>query len=70
MSLTKHTPCGFADNGKGITRKQVSSPRSFGIMGIRERVNLWNGSMHITGKRGRGTTVTIQIPTPGEGAPR
>ena len=58
------------DNGKGITRKQVSNPRSFGIMGIRERVNLWNGSVHITGKRGRGTTVTIQIPTPGEGDPR
>jgi PAS domain S-box-containing protein len=51
-----------ADNGKGISRKQVEDPRSFGIIGIRERVSLWDGRMRITGKSGRGTTVLIQIP--------
>jgi signal transduction histidine kinase len=50
------------DNGKGITRKQAEDSRSFGIIGIRERVNLWNGQMRITGKSGRGTTVRVQIP--------
>ncbi len=50
------------DNGKGITRKQAEDPRSFGIIGIRERVGLWNGCMRITGKSRQGTTVSIQIP--------
>lgn len=50
------------DNGKGITRKQAEDPRSFGIIGIRERVNLWNGRVRITGKSKRGTTVAILIP--------
>ncbi len=50
------------DNGKGITRKQAEDPRSFGIIGIRERVGLWNGRMRITGKNRQGTTVSIQIP--------
>jgi PAS domain S-box-containing protein len=50
------------DNGKGITRQQIENPLSFGIMGIRERANLWNGSVRITGKRNRGTTVTVLIP--------
>ena len=52
----------IVDNGKGITRKQIDNPRSFGIMGIRERVNLWRGSVRITGKRNQGTRVTILIP--------
>lgn len=50
------------DNGKGITRKQAEDPRSFGIVGIRERVSLWNGCMRITGSKNKGTTVSIQIP--------
>ncbi|MEN6476085.1 MAG: PAS domain S-box protein [Syntrophaceae bacterium] len=58
-----------ADNGKGITLKQIEDPQSFGIMGIRERANLWNGSMRITGKARRGTTVTVQIPLPEEYTP-
>lgn len=52
----------IVDNGKRITRKQIDNPRSFGIMGIRERVNLWRGSVRITGKRNQGTRVTILIP--------
>ncbi len=50
------------DNGKGITRKQIEDPRSFGIIGIRERVTIWNGTFRITGKHHRGTTVTVVIP--------
>lgn len=58
----------IADNGKGITRKQIEDPRSFGIMGIRERANLWNGTVSITGRAKRGTTLTVTIPRPKEGA--
>lgn len=57
------------DNGKGITRTQVKDSRSFGIIGIRERANLWNGHVRISGKRGKGTTVTILIPILKRGEP-
>lgn len=30
----------ITDNGKGITDKEISNPRSFGLMGIRERPKL------------------------------
>ena len=51
-----------SDNGKGITPKQIADPKSFGIVGIRERVNLWGGSVSINGKPQKGTTIKIRIP--------
>jgi len=51
-----------SDNGRGITPEQVSHPRSFGIMGIRERVNLLQGKLEIVGIPQKGTTVTVCIP--------
>ncbi len=50
------------DNGKGIAKKQISNPRSFGLMGIRERAHVFGGNMEIVGIRGKGTTVTVSIP--------
>ena len=51
-----------ADNGVGITPQNVSSPVSFGIIGIRERVYAMKGDMHIAGTPGMGTSVTITVP--------
>lgn len=51
-----------SDNGKGITPKQIGDPKSFGIVGISERVNLWGGSVSITGKPQKGTTINVRIP--------
>ncbi len=50
------------DNGKGITEQQIVHPTSLGLMGIRERVRSWNGSVKINGIPGRGTTIKISIP--------
>jgi len=50
------------DNGRGISREEVDNPKSFGIMGIRERVNLWGGSVSISGKPRKGTTIKVRIP--------
>jgi len=50
------------DNGKGITRDQLTKPQSFGIIGIRERVRFWGGTSTFEGEPARGTTVTISIP--------
>ncbi|NQV18904.1 MAG: sensor histidine kinase, partial [Armatimonadetes bacterium] len=49
------------DYGIGITEEQISSSLSFGLIGIRERLNIWNGKMEIEGVPGKGTTAKIQI---------
>ncbi len=50
------------DDGKGITKAQISGPKSFGIIGMSERVYRWGGNLSINGKRHKGTTITISIP--------
>lgn len=50
------------DNGKGITEKQIAHPRSFGLIGMRERARSWNGSVKIDGISDKGTSVTVSIP--------
>ena len=51
------------DNGKGITKKQISDSKSFGIIGIKERIRPWNGRVEISGKKGKGTIVTVTLPS-------
>jgi PAS domain S-box-containing protein len=50
------------DNGCGITRHQASSPRSLGLIGMRERALLWGGKLNVSGIVGRGTRVKVRIP--------
>ena len=50
------------DFGIGITAEQISSSLSFGLIGIRERLNIWNGTMKMEGIPGKGTTIKIWIP--------
>jgi PAS domain S-box-containing protein len=50
------------DNGKGITEEQITSPKSLGLMGIRERVFYCGGTIDISGSQGKGTRLLIKIP--------
>ena len=50
------------DNGLGITEAQINSPRSFGLLGMRERVDARGGQIKIRGLAGKGTEVAIKIP--------
>ena len=50
------------DNGKGITEKELANPKSFGLIGIRERVKIFSGINIIKGIPGKGTTVTVRMP--------
>lgn len=50
------------DNGIGITQWQVDDPRSFGMMGMRERAHLWGGTVHVRNAKPSGTTVRVLIP--------
>jgi signal transduction histidine kinase len=49
------------DNGIGITVSEASNSRSLGILGMRERAQVWGGQLNIQGYPKKGTTVTITI---------
>jgi len=50
------------DNGRGITPAERSSVQSIGLLGMSERARMLGGQLTISGIRGRGTTVTVQVP--------
>jgi signal transduction histidine kinase len=50
------------DNGVGIDESAASSPKSLGLLGMRERVLPFGGEIEITGVRDRGTRVKVSIP--------
>ncbi|HPZ07149.1 MAG TPA: sensor histidine kinase [Candidatus Eremiobacteraeota bacterium] len=50
------------DNGTGIEENNIYTSKSFGLLGIKERVHYWGGVLHIKGKHNIGTSVTIILP--------
>ena len=50
------------DDGKGITQEQIDSPDSFGLLGIKERVNNGCGTLIIHGVPKKGTEIEIALP--------
>jgi signal transduction histidine kinase len=50
------------DNGRGITKKEIADPQSIGLTGMRERAYALEGTLTITGIRGEGTTVAVNVP--------
>jgi two-component system, NarL family, sensor histidine kinase UhpB len=51
------------DNGRGITPSELASVDSIGLLGMTERARLIGGRATITGAPGRGTTVTVTVPS-------
>lgn len=50
------------DNGRGISLEEISSPRSIGLIGIRERVFILGGRVRIYGVQGKGTALFARVP--------
>ncbi len=50
------------DNGQGIEKKQISDPKAFGLISMRERARSWGGEIRISGAPGKGTTVAVSLP--------
>lgn len=50
------------DNGRGIAACDLEKPRSFGLRGIRERVQSLQGSFHIAPAEQDGTLLMLRIP--------
>lgn len=57
------------DNGRGITGEEIDDPKSFGLLGMRERLYPWDGRVSFEGRPGRGTCVMIRLQMPGKGQP-
>lgn len=49
------------DDGVGITQEQVDDSKSFGLIGIRERLRPYGGTLEITGNVGVGTTIKATV---------
>jgi PAS domain S-box-containing protein len=54
------------DDGRGITKEQISDLKSIGLTGMRERAFAMGGSLTVVGAGGKGTTITLSVPL-GEG---
>ena len=50
------------DNGRGIADQDMEKPRSFGLRGIRERVQGLNGSFHVATAEQGGTLLLLRVP--------
>ena len=50
------------DNGIGISQEKISDPGSFGIIGMKERVEKIKGKITFKGTPGKGTTITMKVP--------
>jgi signal transduction histidine kinase len=55
------------DNGRGITAAEIDDPKSYGLLGIRERLYPWNGRVSFEGRAGQGTRVIIRLPMTAKG---
>lgn len=58
----------ISDDGVGIQEEQLSSRKSFGLIGMRERANTLGGTFEIRSESGSGTRVILKFPVqPGVG---
>lgn len=49
------------DDGIGIDKSQINNPHSLGLLGIRERLRILEGILNISGSKGKGTKIEIEI---------
>lgn len=57
----QHATVIVRDNGKGFNQTEKKE-NSFGLIGMKERVDLLKGDLNITSKIGEGTLVVIKVP--------
>lgn len=53
----------ISDNGRGINNTEKSEQQSLGILGMRERAHLIGAEIKITGVAGKGTILTVHVPS-------
>ncbi len=50
------------DDGRGITKKELTNTTTLGLVGIRERIRTISGTLTLDGKPGNGTMLTVEVP--------
>jgi signal transduction histidine kinase len=50
------------DNGRGVPEEKLSHPKSFGLLGMRERAGLLGGDLVIQPGLKGGTTIALRLP--------
>ena len=50
------------DDGRGITVDELGGKKSLGLVGMLERVQVFDGELQITGAPGQGTLVSVTVP--------
>ncbi len=56
------------DDGVGFSGKGTSRSRSFGLLGMRERIAALGGTVRIRSRKGTGTRITVMLPLPASAA--
>ena len=59
-----HLRLAVEDDGVGFSRAGSASQRSFGIVGMRERIAALGGSLRIRSRKGQGTRLQVLLPLP------
>jgi signal transduction histidine kinase len=62
MKHPDHAVIEIMDNGIGIPQEKLEKSSTFGLLGMRERALMFEGEVQISGRPGKGTTVTIKLP--------
>ena len=57
------------EDGRGMTDAQIEDNRSFGLIGIRERLHPFGGTVRFSGRPGSGTQVSVLVPIEEEKPP-
>lgn len=50
------------DDGRGIRSEEIEGKESLGLLGMRERANIFGGEVEVRGLRGEGTSLVVRIP--------
>jgi len=58
------------DNGKGFVLSAIESKKTLGILGIKERIAIIEGTYNIDSSPGEGTTIEIEVPVSSETEPK
>jgi signal transduction histidine kinase len=65
IGLTREGPSAIltiADDGRGIPPEVLARQTSLGLMGMRERVLAFGGTLELSATPGGGTTVVVRVP--------
>lgn len=52
----------ISDNGIGIPEEKIQSGKSFGIMGMKQRIQQCGGSITFVNNENKGTSIIVKVP--------